>query len=100
MNSQGRMKARRAGHPPFAQMAEIQEYWMRQKYNMKIIHPDERNRNDMTYSGVTGEIEWPSFLISLATRIWPKAGCSSENSKIRAAIPGARSSSLRSASCG
>src|SRR3977135_2243427 len=23
-----------------------------------------------------GEIEWPSFLISLATRIWPKAGCS------------------------
>jgi transposase InsO family protein len=36
-----------------------------------------------------GEIEWPSFLISLATRIWPKAGCSSENSTIRAAISGA-----------
>ncbi len=25
MNSQGRMKTRKAGHPPFAQMAEIQE---------------------------------------------------------------------------
>src|ERR1700716_2968957 len=36
-----------------------------------------------------GEIEWPSFLISLATRIWPKAGCSSENSTIRASISGA-----------
>jgi hypothetical protein len=36
-----------------------------------------------------GEIEWPSFLISMATRIWPRAGCSSENSTIRAAISGA-----------
>jgi hypothetical protein len=28
-------------------------------------------------------------VISLATRIWPKAGCSSENSTIRSAISGA-----------
>jgi hypothetical protein len=36
-----------------------------------------------------GEIEKPSFLISLATRIWPKAGCSSEKATIRASISGA-----------
>src|SRR5271166_253567 len=50
-----------------------------------------------------GEIENPSLLISLATRIWPKAGCSREKATIRASISGAvrfaRIGFLREISC-
>jgi hypothetical protein len=44
---------------------------------------------DQTPRTPAGEIGKPSFLISLATRIWPNAGCSSENATIRASISGA-----------
>jgi hypothetical protein len=33
-----------------------------------------RSWRGQTLRTPAGEIEWPSFLISLATRIWPKAG--------------------------
>jgi hypothetical protein len=53
MNSQSRMKTRRAGHLPFAQMAEIQESLDEAKnYNIEILHP-QRSLKEMTYSKVT-----------------------------------------------